>query len=409
MKRRWSRLIAVMVAATAVLIVQVTTASAAESKPFKIGYIGGLTGPLAFQALPALAGTKYLIEEVNKTGGFQGRQVELIVKDGKERPDVSLNEARNLVLSDGVNVILGGASAPVVMALSAFAKERKIIYIPYPSGTMVWGKEGHRYVFKLNANADNFGFATAEYLADKPWKTYYTIGSDHLFGHDTITFAWKRLSEKRPDVKKVGEFWPKFGERDYVNYITSIMAAKPDAVIALLSGTNAIDFIRQAKNVGFFKKIAFANSLLITTDVVAMGKEMPDGIIGTSEYDLEYCTENFPLARKVQQRYDKEYKDMNYANVITGYSTALFLASAIKKADSTDTEKIVDALEGLEIETAMGKMKVQPYSHRAVPPIFVGTTRMTTKYPFATIMDLKVYQGEKVMLSEDEVRRMRGQ
>jgi branched-chain amino acid transport system substrate-binding protein len=386
-----------------------TQLATAQSKPFKIGFIGGLTGPLAFQAVPALAGTKYVIEEVNKAGGLQGRQVELIVRDGKERPDSSLNEARSLVLAEGVNVILGGAAAPVVMALSAFAKEQKIIYIPYPSGTMVWGKAGHRYVFKLNGNADNFGFATAEYLAEKPWKTYYTIGSDHLFGHDTINFAWKRLSEKKPDVKKLGEFWPKFGERDYVNYITSMMAGNPEAVIALLSGTNCIDFIRQAKNVGFFKKIQFANTLLITTDVVAMGKEIPDGIIGTSEYDLVYCTEKFPLAKKVQQRYDQDSKDMNYANVITGYNSTLFLASAIKKAGSTDTEKIIDALEGLEIETALGRMKCLNYSHRAIPPVFVGLTKMTPKYPFAIIDDLKVYQGDKIMLSEDEVRKMRGQ
>ena len=408
MKRRWTNMVVATILATTILIIQALPA-AAQPKPFKIGYIGGLTGPLAFQAQPALAGTKYAIEEANKAGGFQGSQVELVVKDGKERPDVSLSEARSLVMNDGVTILLGGASAPVVMALSAFAKERKIIYIPYPSGTMVWGKEGHRYVFKLNGNADNFGYATAEYLAEKPFKNYYTIASDHLFGHDTINYAWKRLAEKKPDVKKVGEFWPKFGERDYVNYITSIMAAKPDAVLALLSGSNAIDFIRQAKNVGFFKNIRLANTLLITTDVVAMGKEMPDGIIGTSEYDLDYCTEKFPLARKVQQRYDQDYKDKNYANVVTGYNSTLFLVSAVKKAGSADVEKIIDALEGLEIDTALGKMKCLPHSHRAIPPMFVGVTKMTPQYPFATITDLKVYQADKIMLSEDEVRKMRGQ
>lgn len=381
----------------------------AQTKPFKIGFIGGLTGPLGFQAVPAMAGIKYVIEEVNKTGGFQGRQVELIARDGKERPDSSLSEARNLVLAEGINVLLGGAAAPVVMALSAFAKEQKIIYSPYPSGTMVWGKEGHRYVFKLNGNADNFGDATAEYIAEKPWKTYYTIGSDHLFGHDTINYAWRRLAEKRPDVKKLGEFWPKFGERDYVNYITSIMAANPEAVIALLSGTNCIDFIRQAKNLGFFRKIQFINTLLITTDVVAMGKEMPEGIIGTSEYDIAYCEEKFPLARKIHQRYDQDFKDRNYANAVGGYNVMLFFAEAIKKAGSTDAEKIIDAMEGLELDTGVGRVKCLKYSHRGIVPVFVGVTKFTPKLPFAIMDDLKVYQGDKIMLSEDEVRKMRGE
>lgn len=408
--KRITLIVVVTMLVCVTIVIAWTKPATAQSKPFKIGFIGGLTGPLAFQAVPALAGTKYVFEEVNKAGGFKGSQVELIAKDGKERPDVSLSEARNLVLSEGVNIIMGGASAPVVMALSAFAKENKIIYVPYPSGTMVWGKTGHRYVFKFNGNADNFGYATAEYLADKPWKTYYTIASDHLFGHDTIDYAWKRLTEKRPDVKKVGEFWPKFGERDYVNYITSIMAAKPDVVLALLSGSNAIDFIRQAKNVGFFKNIKFANTLLITTDVVAMGREMPDGIIGTSEYDQDYFTDKFPMAKKIHQRYDQEFKDKNYANAVGGYNSALFIAEAIKKAGSTDTEKVIDALEsGMELDTGVGKVKVLSYSHRAAVPVVVGVTKMTKKYPFAVIEDLKVYQGDKIMISEDEVRKIRGQ
>jgi branched-chain amino acid transport system substrate-binding protein len=408
MEKKWITVVVSVVLGIAVLIGEAVPACA-QTKPYKIGFIGGLTGPLAFHAIPALAGTKYVFEEFNKTGGFQGRQVELIVKDGKERPDVSLSEARNLVLSDGVNIILGGASAPVVMALSAFAKEQKIIYIPYPSGTMVWGKEGHRYVFKLNSNADNDGYALAEYLADKPWKTYYTIASDHLFGHDSIDYAWKRLTEKKPAVKKVGEFWPKFGERDYVNYITSIMAAKPDAVLAMLSGSNVIDFIRQAKNVGFFKRTGFADTKLISSDVVAMGKEMPDGIIGTTEYDIDYCTQKFPLAKKLQQRYDQDYKDRNYATAVIGYNVALFLTAAFKKAGSTDTEKIIDALEVTEIDGPVGRMKCFTYSHRADPPVFVGTTKMAPKSAFASFSDLKVYQGEKIMISEDEVRKMRGQ
>jgi branched-chain amino acid transport system substrate-binding protein len=111
----------------------------------------------------------------------------------------------------------------------------------------------------------------------------------------------------------------------------------------------------------------------------------------------------------LQQRYDQDYKDLNYANVATGYNATLFLVSAVKKAGFTDTEKIIDALEGLEIDTALGKMKCLPYSHRAIPPAFVGVTKMTSKYPFATITDLKVYPAEKIMISEDEVRKMRAQ
>ena len=88
----------------------------------------------------------------------------------------------------------------------------------------------------------------------------------------------------------------------------------------------------------------------------------------------------------------------------------LFITEAIKRAGSTDTERIIDALEsGMELDTGVGKIKLLKYSHRVVVPIFVGVTRMTSQHPFATFTDLKVYTGEKVMISEDEVRKIRGQ
>ncbi len=386
-----------------------TTPLIAQPKTFKIGYVGGLTGPLAVHTVPAVAGMKYAIEDINRTGGFQGKQIEFIVRDGKERPDVSLSEARNLVLAEGINALIAGTSAPVVMALSAFAKENKMIFIAYPSGTMVWGKEGHRYVFKFNPTSDNFGYATGEYIALKPWKKYYTIGTDHVMGRGCVEYAWQRLSEKKPGVTRLGAFWSKLGQGDFVSYITAIMAANPDAVIALLSGSDCIDFIRQAKNLGFFKKIQFINTLMTTSEPVAMGKEMPEGITYTSEYDTAHCEMNFPLARKVQERYDRDYKDRNYTNAIWGYNSMLLLSEAAKKAQSTNTEKIIDALEGLEIDSGVGRIKVLKYSHRTNAPVFVGTTKFGPKYPFAIMGDMKIYQGENVMIPEDEVRKMRGE
>jgi branched-chain amino acid transport system substrate-binding protein len=387
-----------------------STPVSAQGKPIKIGYVGGITGPFAYHALPAVAGTKYVIEEMNQAGGFQGRKLELVLRDGKERPDVSLNEARNLVLGEGVKIIVGAGSGAVAHAISAFAKEQKVLFVNYPSGTQICGEKGHRYVFKpANNNSDNVGFSVAEYLAEKPWTKYYLIGTDYVFGHETIDNAWKRLTERKPNVKKLGELWPKFGERDYVSYITSIMASNPEVVIAQLPGPSSVDFIRQAKGLGFFKKIKFVDSLWTTAEQVALGKEMPQDIIGATEFELAYCTKNYPIAKKVVEKYEREFKDRNSSTAVIGYNSMLFVAEAMKKAGSADVEKIIDAMEGLEIDTGVGRVKCLKYSHRGVVPQFIGVTTFVPQYPFAMLKDVKVYQGDKVMFSEDEIRKMRGE
>lgn len=385
-------------------------AASAAPKPFKIGYVGGFTGPLAIYNVQTLKGVKYAIEEANQAGGFQGRKIEIIVRDGKSRPDVSMSEARNLVLGEEADILMGVCSGAAALAVSSFAKEQKKLYLPCPGGTMLCGKDGHRYIFKpAGMSADHAGYSVGEYLSEKPWKKYYLIGSDYVFAHQVLGFVWERLKKNKPEVEKVGEFWPKMVERDFTSYVTGIMAAQPEAVIALLPGTAGMDFIRQAKGYGFFDKTHYVTALLNTSDTVPLGRETPEGIVGLTEYPFPYAAEMSPLAEKLQDRYDKDSKDRDYTNIAIGYDTFLFLREAIKKADSTETEKIVDSMEGLEIDTAVGRIKCLPYSHAGTVPIFVGMTTYSDKYPFAILKDIKKFQGQEIMVPEDEIRKMRGE
>src|SRR5271157_2886157 len=152
MKRKSLSVAISLLACMLIVIVSAKPAMTQTKEPFKIGYVGGLTGPFAVYNVPALTGIKYAIEEINQAGGFQGRPVEIIVRDGKERPDVSLSEARNLVQKEGVTMLFAGTSSAMVFAVSAFAKEQKILFMPAPTGAQVTGKEGHRYVFKPACN-----------------------------------------------------------------------------------------------------------------------------------------------------------------------------------------------------------------------------------------------------------------
>ncbi len=379
----------------------------AQQKPFKIGCLGEMTGGFAPYYNPSLIGVKLAVDEVNASGGLLGRKIEIDARDVKGKPDVGMSEARDLILNQGVDVLTGVAGGSVAVAVSSVAKEFKVPFLCYPSATFVTGKEGHRYVFQINQTTDIMGYAIAEYLAEKPWKRYYFLGTDYVFAHQIIDYLWERLTQKKPDVKKIGEMWPRVGERDYTTYITATMSANPEAVIAILPAAMGIDFRRQAKGYGFFEKTKCIAAPLSAPDRVPLGRETPEGIIAQTSYAFPYCGETFPLAAKVEQMYDKIAKDYDYDAVVGGYNQILFLREAIKKAGSTDKEKIISAGEGLELDTAWGRIKILKYSHRATVPNFVGVTAYSPKYPFAILKDVKVYQGEKIMIPEDAIRKMR--
>jgi len=380
----------------------------AQEKPFKIGHVGGFTGPWAILNVHSQIGIKLAIEEINETGGFLGRKIEYYPRDGKGRPDVSLSEARDLVLNQGVDVLMGPFNGAAALAVSSIAKEFKTPCFAL-TGTFVTGKEGHRYLFHITMSSDHIGFSLGEYLSGKPWKRYYTVGTDYVFAHEVIGYAWKRLTDKKPDVRKVGELWPRVGERDYTTFITAISSANPEAVISVLPGTMGIDFRRQAKGFGFFEKTRYIAIPMSTSDIVPLGKETPSGIVGLADYFFPYCGETYPLASKTEEKYNKNNNDYDYTCVASGYNQMVFLREAIKKAGSTDKEKIIDAAEGLEVETTVGRVKCLKYSHRGTVPVFIGTTTYNAKYPFAIFKDVKSYRGEGFMLPEEEIRKMRGE
>ena len=81
MRKKW--FIVVISSLFIVAIIGCPKPAITQPKPFKIGYVAGLTGPLAIYSIPCLTGMKYVTEEINRAGGIQGRQVEIIVRDGK--------------------------------------------------------------------------------------------------------------------------------------------------------------------------------------------------------------------------------------------------------------------------------------------------------------------------------------
>jgi branched-chain amino acid transport system substrate-binding protein len=95
----------------------------------------------------------------------------------------------------------------------------------------------------------------------------------------------------------------------------------------------------------------------------------------------------------------KAYTKQEYAPswAITGYISVQFLAEAIKKAKSTDTMKVVKALEGLTINTPIGKQTMRAKDHQANRGQFWGTTAKVPEYPFPILRPVEYIPADNLM------------
>jgi branched-chain amino acid transport system substrate-binding protein len=381
--------------------------------PIKIGIIDSYTGPAAHITKQALNAWQMAVEEFNAKGGLKGRKIEIITRDDKFKVDEAVAHARELVLKEKVDFLAGTINSGGALAVSEFAKSKKKIFMAHLSYThRLTGELGHRYVFRSCTSADVMGRSGGYYAGTKPYKKWYIIGDDYEFGHSMADNFLKGLKKKNPEAVVIGEAWPKVGETDYTPYLSAMMAQKPDAVFGAWGGSALVPFPKQAKMFGLFEKMPFFAYFLSDSIFPRVLKESyPVGIYSGNSY-LWYYPEtkaNKEFVQKYLEYTTKKGEPEPYAAeaVFAGYTGARFLMEAMLKAKSAKTEDVINAMEGLTLQTASGPVTMRACDHQVISPVFWGQIASLPNYPFPVMKDLYTISAGEVAPTCEEIAASR--
>ena len=384
------------------------------AKPIKIGLIDCYTGGAAAFTKPALVAWNMVVDEFNAKGGLNGRKIKLITRDTKFKADEGVAHARELILKERVDFLAGTVSSSVALAVSEFArKKKKILMVHISRSHRITGELGHKYIFRACPSAAIEGIAGGYYAASKPLTKWYIIGDDYEYGHSIADNFWKGLKKFKPEVEKVGEVWPKLKETDYTPYLTALMTKKPEAVYAAFGASGLISFMKQAKLFGLFDKLpVFAFALGDSLFPKALKENMPVGAYAANNYLWYYpdTPANKAFVAKYLEYTKKTGKPDPYPSGIGafgGYCAAKFLTEAILNAGSVDTQKVIKALEGLTIDTAIGPVRMRVCDHQAITPAFWGQIANVPGYPFPVMKDIVMTPAKKVIPTCKEIAAAR--
>ncbi|HET9924731.1 MAG TPA: ABC transporter substrate-binding protein [Methylomirabilota bacterium] len=369
---------------------------AEAQKPIKVGFPMILSGPGALFGEPASKGAQMFVDEVNAKGGVLGRKIELLPRDTKGNADEAVRVSRELILKENVDFLVGTLTSAEGPAVSVVAKENKIVFIaPIPKTDQLTAADKlHPYIFRVASTCTIEGRTAAELVAKWGVKRVATISPDYAYGQEVTKAFVDHIKKIKPDVEIVDQQWPKLGEPDYTPFINAQLAKKPEAVFSSLWGGHFVSFAKQAKPLGYFDAIKYnffgAGEAASPETTKSMGADYPVGIWGNS-YDAFYWTEGPPAHRDYVARVSKYLKDEYPSSwAIQGYIGMQALTEAIKKAGSTDSDKVSKALLGLSIDMPHGKLTIREKDHQANRAQIYGKTVKDPKYPFA-IMKPAVY------------------
>ncbi len=378
------------------------------AQPIKIGAMFIASGPMGGYGKHGGQAIQMAVDEINAGGGILGRKVEAMVEDTKLNKDVALGLAKKFINEDKVDFLMGPTSSGIATALSMMARDnKKILILTQAAADELTGVDFHPYVFSTLSNAMMHARSGAHLMATKPYKRYMCIAPDYSYGHSSWNSFKTKLMELRPDVEIVGELFPKFLSKDYMEFINKINEVKPDAVWSPLWGSDAVIFIKQALPTGMFKNVKFAFPVAGALEVlVPMGKDMPEGIYVSSRYFFN--SPDSSMNRKFLKAYYERFKE--YPDYMAGetYAGVQFIKAAVERAGTTDPDKLIKAVEGrpLAWETPEGWKIMRAEDHSVVEDCLWGETIFNEKYGFALPKSYVSIQGEEICRTAEELKEV---
>ena len=333
-----------------------------------------------------------------------GKKLEIITRDDNANPGDAVRMAEELIAREKVDVLMGSFLSNTGLALTDFAKQKKFFYLAAEPLTdkIVW-QNGNKYTYRLRPSTYMQVAMLVPEAAKLNKKRWAIVYPNYEYGQSSAATFKKLLKAIQPDVEFVAEQAPPLGKVDAGSVVQAIADAKPDAIFNALFAADLSKFVREGNTRGLFEKTSVVSVLTGEPEYLdPLKDEAPNGWIVTG---YPWATVATPEHKAFLSAYQARFKDYPRLGSVVGYSAVKSIAAGIKKAGSTDTEKLVVAFKGLPVDTPMGKITYRAQDNQSTMGAYVGKTK--NEGGKGRMVDYVYLDGAKFQPSDAEVKQMR--
>src|ERR1700686_4571505 len=331
----------------------------AQSKAYRIGTMQPLSGAAAIIGKTALVGVQMAVDPINKSGGINGRPVELIVADYESKPDVGRRKAEKMAVEDNVDAHDGGVLSNVCLACMPVWEEYKIVnMVGVCLDTTMTTTKCSRYTFRSFDYAPAQAVAFAPHLVNKIGKKWHIAYADYAWGQSTRDAYAAEIKKLGGEV--VGTTGIPIGTADMTPFLSKI-TGNFDGLFGIFFGKDGVTIGNQAYDLGLTKKYKFAGdgALAESTNLPALGEKI-DGFVGINRYlPLLEGPLNTPAHKKFFDDAVARLKQVDPSATLpdryvqSNFEAMNALKIGMEKSGfrgREDTPKLIAALEGLEMK-----------------------------------------------------------
>ena len=358
---------------------------AQTKEPIKIGILHSLSGTMAISETSLKDVALMTIDEINKSGGVLGRKLEPVVVDPASNWPLFAEKARQLITKDKVAVTFGcWTSVSRKSVLPVYEETNALLFYP----VQYEGEEMSKNVFYTGAAPNQQAIPAVEYLMSKEGggaKRFFLLGTDYVYPRTTNKILRAFLKSKGVADKDIEEVYTPFGHADYQTIVANIKKFSQGGKTAVISTING------DSNVPFYKELGNAGLKAKDVPVVAfsVGEEELRGI-DTKPLVGHLAAWNYFMSVKNGENdaFKKQWAAWVKANNLPGgdkrvtndpmeatYVGIHMWAQAVKKAGTTDVDKVRAAMYGQTFKAPDGFTLTMGDNHHLYKPVMIGEVK----------------------------------
>lgn len=355
------------IAAASLLALVVTTAHS-QTGPIRIGVVTPLSGTYAGIGQQVKWGLDLAAAQINAAGGVMGRKLELVYEDEEANPAVATQKAEKLFQVGKVDFLTGTVNSGSTLAVGQVAeRNNRLIATTVSFADSITADKCSPNVFRVNARAGMQSAALADWMAStqKNANVFY-LGPDYEMGRSTVA-AFKAAAEGK-GAKTVGEVFAPLDNKDYSPYFGQIRGARPTVIYTSVAGNDTVRLFTQMAEFGLNRNVQVvgASGTVTSQNLAAIGKAADGFVTGVGYAPSIDSAENRKFVADFEAA-NKAKPDLYGAD---SYGVLFFYKAAVEKAKSTDTDKLREAMRGLQWATPQGLKTMRAGDHQAMQDMY---------------------------------------
>lgn len=345
-----------------ILMTGLAAGNASAEDRIKIGVLLPLTGKLAKYGDIEQKSFIMAAEEINASGDFDGRKIELIIEDTQGKSDVGRTAIERMIDADRVIAIGGGYSSSVTWEASKIAQQNKIPFLVNTAAADKITELGWEYIFRLNPPVSEYPGTLASF-AEEVAAEVKAVAIVHMNSLLGLSQA-RKFSKQAEDLGLQITIKQKFEANlaDFRPLLVNIKAKKPDLVYMVSHSIDAASLMRQAKEVNLNPKLFWGHAIGFAQHEFQFNAgDAADYVWSAARWTP---SASYPGAREYFDKFAEKYGISPDYHGAQAYSAMYVIADALRRADELTPERVRNALAKTDMMTVFGPVKFVSYDKK---------------------------------------------